>query len=192
MSANALLAATRAIADLLVSAVTTSNQVFVGPLDDPRARGAVLILYLYRIVPIASLRNREHRVLNPAPPPAVLAYENALPLELHYLLTIGDPEDGASMPNLGALGRAMQVLNSEAALSGISVGQESVNLSLDPLSSEEMSRVWTLFPTANYRTSVAYVASPVWIDPQAETKPAGRVLTDEFRGGHAEREAASV
>jgi hypothetical protein len=28
-----------------------------------------------------------------------------------------------------------------------------------------MSRIWTLFPTANYRTSVVYLATPVWIDP---------------------------
>ena len=46
-----------------------------------------------------------------------------------------------------------------------------VRVSLDPVSTEEMSRIWTLFPTANYRTSVAYVASPVWIDP--DQPPAG-------------------
>ena len=47
-----------------------------------------------------------------------------------------------------------------------------MQVSLEPLSTEEMSRIWTLFPTANYRTSVAYIASPVWIDPP---KPRSRL-----------------
>jgi hypothetical protein len=47
------------------------------------------------------------------------------------------------------------------------VDGETVRLTLDPISNEEMGRVWTLFPTENYRTSVIYIASPVWIDPAA-------------------------
>ena len=38
------------------------------------------------------------------------------------------------------------------------------SVTLEPLSTEEASRVWTLFPAVNYRTSVGYIATPVWID----------------------------
>ena len=46
--------------------------------------------------------------------------------------------------------------------------------------SDEISRVWNLFPTANYRTSVAYVASPVWIDPALPWSVAGPVVEDRM------------
>ena len=40
------------------------------------------------------------------------------------------------------------------------MSQETVHVSLEPLTTEETSRIWALFPTANYRTSVAYLATP--------------------------------
>jgi hypothetical protein len=59
----------------------------------------------------------------------------------------------------------MQVLQASPNLTGVPVQGETVRVTLDPVSSEEMSRIWTLFPAANYRTSVVYLATPVWIDP---------------------------
>jgi hypothetical protein len=43
-----------------------------------------------------------------------------------------------------------------------------------PISSEEMSRIWTLFPTTNYRTSVVYL----WIE-QASSHPSPPPVVDE-------------
>ena len=46
-----------------------------------------------------------------------------------------------------------------------------MRLTIESAGSDEMGRIWTLFPAANYRTSVTYLASPVWIDPK--TSPPG-------------------
>ena len=61
--------------------------------------------------------------------------------------------------------------------------QEPVHVSLEPLTAEESSRSWALFPTANYRTSIAYLATPVWIDPPPESV-AVPVVQDQLLAGH--------
>ena len=186
MSAEAIRMTTQAMRARLEAALVDAGggTVFVGPLDDPNAKGASLILFLYRIAANPSLRNHEHVVVSATPPPEVIVYRTALPLCLHYLVTIGSREDVADEdPLLSVLGYAMQALNDDTKLTGVKVGNETVEVSFDPLSTEEMSRVWTLFPTANYRTSVAYVATPVWIDPKLPPVGAGRVLAQRLGAG---------
>ena len=186
MSAEAIFRVTQALRARLQLALVEAadpGSVFVGPLNDPDAQGASLILFLYRISPNASLRNREHRVLSNTPPPAVLVFNNSLPLDLYYLVTVGTRPGSSEEPLLRTLGFAMRELNLDPDLNGAPVGHETVHLSLEPLSTEETSRVWQLFPTASYRTSVAYLASPVWIDPPQPLPPVARVLQDSLRGG---------
>ncbi|HWA89502.1 MAG TPA: DUF4255 domain-containing protein [Rhizomicrobium sp.] len=186
MSADALFNTTMALRKRLQQALVDAGDpgtVFIGPLDDPDAKGAALILFLYRIMPNASLRNRERRVLNDAPPPQAIVYDNSLPLDLHYLITVGTRAGSSEEPLLKTLGLAMRALNSEPQLSGAILGHETVNVSLEPLSTEEASRIWALFPATNYRTSVGYIATPVWIDPAAPPVGAGKVLSDALRSG---------
>jgi hypothetical protein len=190
MNADALKQVTKSLRLRLEQAVGT-NKVFVGPLDDPDIHGHALILFLYRIMPNASLRNRQHSVRsNPVPPPPspVTAFNNSLPLDLYYLVTVGTtPQSGSSSGSeedlLEKLGAAMQALQNDPELTGPGLGYETVHVSLDPLTTEESSRIWALFPTANYRTSVAYVASPVWIDTMLPATVGGRVVTDTLRAG---------
>jgi hypothetical protein len=165
MSADAIYQVTRALRQRLEQ-VAGAGKVFVGPLDDPDVGNASLILFLYRIMPNPSLRNREHRVPSNLPPPPVTVFRNALPLDLHYLLTVGKTPGDNEEFLLKTLGAAMQALQFDAELTGPEAGFEAVHLSLDPLSTDETSRIWALFPTANYRTSIAYLAAPVWIDPK--------------------------
>ena len=56
--------------------------------------------------------------------------------------------------------------------------------------SEEMSRIWTLFPTANFRTSVVYLAYPVLIDPALVRTVGPPVIREPHRAGHFEKGAA--
>jgi hypothetical protein len=162
------------------------NGVYVGPLDDTDAAGAKLILFLYRIAPNPSMRNTDHTVPSPIVPPATVSYRDSLPLDLNYLLTLGDATgESADLEQLKFLGSAMEALHRHPILTGIGVDHEPVKLTLDPLSNEEMSRLWALFPTVNYRTSVAYLATPVWIDPRAPDAPAAAVLQDALDAGHA-------
>lgn len=147
--------------------------VYVGPLDDADAAGHKLILFLYRVAPNPSLRNTAHTV------PAAITHADALALDLYYLLTLGDASGAAAdLEQLKFLGSALQTLQREPVLAGAAVGHEPVTVSLDPLGNDEMSRLWALFPTVNYRTSVAYLASPVWIDPR-EPAAAGAPVLDE-------------
>jgi len=77
----------------------------------------------------------------------------------------------------------MQELQRDPELTGPPLGYETVHLSIEPLSTEEASRIWQLFPTANYRTSVAYLATPVWIDPPVPPAGARPVVQDELLAG---------
>ena len=184
MSADAIFNVTQALSARLQIALAASGvpgTVFVGPLDDPDAAGAALILFLYRIMPNASLRNGEHRVLDNSTPPTIVVHQNSLPLDLYFLITVGTRPGQSEEPMLRALGYAIREMQNYPELAGPSVNQEPVHLSLDPLSTDEVSRVWTLFPAANYRTSVSYLATPVWIDPALPPIIAERVANDQFR-----------
>jgi len=186
VSADAILKVTEALRGRLQVALTASTvpgTVFVGPLDDVDASGAALILFLYRIVPNASLRNREHRVASATPPPPVIVFQNSLPLDLYFLVTVGKNPGASEETLLKALGFTMQSLQVDPVLSGSTVGQDPVHVSLEPLTTEESSRIWALFPTANYRTSIAYLATPVWIDPPQPEPVAALVVEDQLLAG---------
>jgi len=185
VKADAIFLVTQALRARLQSALAASGvpgTVFVGPLDDADSSGAPLILFLYRIAPNASLRNVEHRVPRPGTPP-VAVFQNALPLDLYFLVTVGTTPGSSEETLLKALGWVMQSLQLEPELAGPAVSHETVRVSLEPLTTEEASRVWALFPTANYRTSVAYLATPVWIDPLGPESLGGRVVEDRLEAG---------
>lgn len=182
MNDDALLRVTKALR-MRLEQVAGTGKVFVGPLDDPDAAGASLILFLYRVMPNASLRNREHRIPADVPPPPVVVYGNSLPLDLYYLVTVGTRPGDNEEVLLETLGAAMQALQFDPELTGPSVGYETVHVSLDPQTTEEISRIWALFPTANYRTSIAYVASPVWIDPRLPAAVGSPVVIDTLKVG---------
>jgi hypothetical protein len=191
MSAEAIFQVTQALRARLQDALTEASDpgsVFVGPLDDPDAQGASLILFLYRIAPNSSLRNREHRVPSDNPP-QVLIFNNSLPLDLYYLVTVGTLAGSSEEPLLKTLGFVMRALNLSPDLAGAGTGHETVHVSLDALTTEETSRIWSLFPTANYRTSIAYLATPVWIDPPQPQPQAVRVKQDTLLAGQRAREA---
>lgn len=182
MTPDAIQRTTEALRDRLDKALTLSGvpgTVFVGPLDDADVSGSPLILFLYRIVPTPTLRNRAHRVAASAPIPATV-FQNSLPLDLYYLLTVGTNAGGSEEPLLRALGYAMQALQAEPDVTGPDVNYETVRVTLEPLTTEEASRIWTLFPAANYRTSVAYLATPVWIDPPQPPPQAEPVTEDKL------------
>jgi hypothetical protein len=168
MNADAILLVTEALRNRLKAALTRSKvpgTVFVGPLDDPDASGAALVLFLYRIAPAANLRNSEHRVPSGKTQPSVVVFKNSFPLDLYFLLTVGTTPGSSEETMLKALGYAIQEIQNAPDLVGSDVAHETVHVTFEPLTTEDASRVWALFPTANYRTSIAYLATPVWIDP---------------------------
>jgi hypothetical protein len=175
VQADAIQRVSNAIQNVLAAALTAasvSGGVFIGPLDDANAAGAALVMFLFRIVPTPDLRNADHVTLSNEPMPRPVTYRGSLPVDLYYLVAAGDQSSGGEAESLYWIGLALQSLQAQGEISGSVVDGETVRLTLDPISNEEMGRVWTLFPTENYRTSVIYIASPVWIDPAAALAPA--------------------
>jgi len=192
VNGNAIFRVTEALEDRLRAALAASlvpGTVFVGPLNDPDAGNAALILFLYRIVPSAALRNAEHRVPSPLPPPPVQIFRSSLPLDLYFLITVGTKSGDSEETLLRALGFVMQRLQAEPDLFGTAVDQETVHVTLEPLTTEEVSRIWALFPTASYRTSIAYLATPVWIDPLVPESLGVPVVQDQLLAAHKVTEA---
>ena len=61
--------------------------------------------------------------------------------------------------------------------------QDAIRLSIDPMSADELSRIWALFPTTSCRTSFVFRASPVWIDPLKPQTTGVPVIDRDLRGG---------
>ena len=156
------------------------------PLD--KARGTIttnqLNLFLYQVLPNAAWRNMDV-------PTLVKPGETAIPplaLNLHYLMTAFGRENDNSQPfDHHLLGRAMSILYDHALLgpdeiklafpgSDLERQVERVRITLQPLSIEEISKLWTGFMT-NYRLSVGYEVSVALIDSTQPTRTPLPVLT---------------
>ena len=156
-------AVTLAIRDLLLLALHADSSIppnsftiYVGPPDAGRTDDD-LILFLLRINPNAELRNAD------LARPGATGADAALPLDLHYLVTAGSPANVTSTEGLTRLGDAIRAIEAASPLSVPSHGQDAVWLSLEPMSTDELSRIWGLFPNYNCRSSFVFRAGPVWI-----------------------------
>ncbi|MGP6159679.1 MAG: DUF4255 domain-containing protein [Vulcanimicrobiaceae bacterium] len=128
-------------------------------------------LFLYQTMPNAAWRNLDV-------PSRVRPGETGYPplaLNLYYLLTVYGRDDDQSQPySHELLGRAMSILHDhpvlgadeiQAALPGndLYTQIERIRFTLQPLSVEEIYRLWTGFETP-YRPSVSYEATVVLIE----------------------------
>lgn len=164
--------------------------VTLQPLD--KARGVLtsnqINLFLYQVLRSAAWTNQNiPRQSQPGESPAPL-----LPLNLWYLVTAFGRDDDATEPfGHQLLGRAMSVLNDYPILSPDDINSatsaglpradlaqqiERVRITLQPLSVEDISKLWTGFAT-QYRLSAAYEISLVLIDSTLPAKTPLPVLT---------------
>ena len=189
-SAIAAVAAT--LRNLLTLGVTPDqdlNDTTVTTMPPDRARAVgnnanQLNIFLYQAMPNAAWRNLDM-------PGRANPGEIAMPplaLTLHFLLTAYGRDNDLVQPfSLQLLGSAMRLLHDRAVLlvddiknalpgNDLHAQVEHVRLTLQPLSTEEIYRLWSGFQTP-YRTSVAYEASVVLIDSKRSVKAALPVLT---------------
>jgi len=161
---NALaIAAITATLQNLLTKIPGVSHVTVKPLDTSRQglNSNQINVFLYQIGIDAALRNQDmpHQVK-----PSELG-QPPLPLCLYYLITaFGESDDEVKAQQL--LGQAMSVLHDHPLLGADEIKNafpdsdlheqiERIRITLDPLSLEELSKLWSAFQT-NYRLSVVY------------------------------------
>lgn len=164
------------------------NDTSLTTLPPDKARGSIttnqLNLFLYQVMPNAAWRNMDV-------PQSVKPGETGiapLALNLHYLITVYGRENDNTQPfDHHLLGAAMALLNDHALLgpdeirlafpgSDLERQVERVRITLQPLTIEEISKLWTGFAT-QYRLSVAYEVSVALIDSAVPPRTPVPVLT---------------
>ncbi|MBV1800612.1 Pvc16 family protein [Siccirubricoccus sp. G192] len=152
--------------------------VHVGPPDDSEAQSSDLSILLVRAAATPTLRN-DKRHLPPTQegqPPRVLP--GAVPLDLTVLLTTASKETGGERDALGRLGRVIQTLALTPMIGPPEVPDQEARITLEPATTEELTRIWAMFPQSSYRPSLIYLVTPVWIDPPDQSEPPMPVLSD--------------
>jgi hypothetical protein len=153
--------------------------VFLGPPDAEITDDPELILFPMRVTPSADLRNapRVRPFPEPTDPPREIA--GAVPLDLHFLATAGAPQGETTAGSLKRLGDAIRAIEAASPIAVPAFCQDAIWLSLEPVTTDELSRIWGMFPNFNARTCFTFRASPVWIDPLQPPEPGPPVISDE-------------
>jgi len=164
--------AIRDVSDTLIQLLRTE----VGPsLPDPdliallspaeaSSIGVRLTLFLYSISPAAEYRN-ELEI-------AGASIDNlpiSMPVNLYYLLTAFSPPQDPTNRSLDShllLGRAMRVFFDNGTLLGSLLKgdlprEEPLHVSLQPITVEDLTRIWSVFPETALQPSVSYLVTPV-------------------------------
>jgi hypothetical protein len=119
-------------------------------------------LFLFRILENAHLKNEElQRVDNTSlrlPP---------LALDLEYLVT---PYSDEKTQEKVILGKVMQIFHDNTILRGtflqgdLAGTDEEIKLLFNPISLDDMTKMWSSFQEVGYRLSASYLVTPVRID----------------------------
>ena len=153
---------------------------------ESKTRSLLLTLFLYAIVETPELKNQPGVVIDPTQfqyPP--------LTLNLYYLLTTYPKSNAngsgeAIVQAHKLLGKAMRVFYDNGILAGTTLGpsippDEELRLTLQPITVEDLTRIWGVFPEVAYRPSVSYLVTPVRVHSERR-KTSQRVVEyqDDF------------
>jgi hypothetical protein len=180
-----------------VSGAKVSTQ----PPDEVKTGADLINLFLYQTAINGAWRNMDiPRRVKPGE-----TGQPPLALNLYYLLTAyGKDNDSTEPVSHRLLGRAMRVLHDHPLLSSdeiktaltnndLSDQIEHVRITPQPISVDEMSKLWATFQGAKYRISTAYQVAVVLIDSQQASTTPLPVLTrgEEDRGVDAQANLVS-
>ncbi|MFY9822110.1 MAG: Pvc16 family protein [Thermoanaerobaculia bacterium] len=191
---KAIAAVSKTLKDLLLDRMedltTTPVAVTLAPPDIiiSGITGRRLNLYLFQVTENGSLKNQEipgqgHPGAFGRPP---------LSLDLHYLMTAyaeSDTKEDSDRTAQEVLGNAMRVFHDysiippglhqkddpvqPAILDPILTAEyERIKIALQPVSIEEISKIWTAMPQASFRRSVLYQVSVVQIESRLPRRQA--------------------
>jgi len=191
-NALAIAAVTATLRNLLLQGIPKLDaeladlEVTAQPLDKARigVTKTQLNVFLYQTVLNGAWRNMDMpRQVQPGE-----TGQPPLPLNLYYVLTAyGRGESDNDALSHRVMGGAMSVLHDHPILgaaeiqnalpaSDLSIQVERVRITPQPMSIEEMSKLWTAFQT-NYRISAAYEVALVLIDSLRPSRTPLPVLT---------------
>jgi hypothetical protein len=150
------------------------------------ASGVRLSLFLYSIAPAAELRNELEIPGNTSDDEAV-----SLPLNLHYLLTAFSPPQDPTNQSLDShllLGQAMRVFFDNGILTGSQLRgdlprDEELRLTLQPITIEDLTRLWSVFPETSLQPSVSYLVTPARLRSR-RTRGGARVVSRQVDSDH--------
>lgn len=153
------------------------------PLDAIDTQNPVngINIFLYSIVPNPSIDAIDMLVRDQSGKPA---NNPRLLIDLHYLITATSSENDDLMAQK-ILASAMRILNKQPILSRDSIRSaiknkegfessdladqaEDIRLTLNAMSTEDLTKIWSRFPNANFRSSVAYVANVVMLESMVD------------------------
>ncbi|NOY65346.1 MAG: DUF4255 domain-containing protein [Nitrospirae bacterium] len=138
-------------------------------------------IFLYHIHENPYIRNAEPLRVNDSllqPPP--------LSLDLLYLVT---PYSNYKTQEKIILGKVMQIFHDNPILTGtvlkesLSGTDEEIKLLFNPISLDDLTKIWSAFQEVAYRLSVSYMVTPIRID---STRQLGmqRVTSKETKYSH--------
>jgi hypothetical protein len=184
MSADAIALLTSAIRNRIEAAVGAATVHIGPPVSGDLAANQSITLFLFHVEPNREMRNVDHLVDPPGGgPDDLLAVSDALPLDLRYVISVfRRPQNAADPVELRLLGQLVQALAAAPTFAEPALPGQTVRLTPEPYPMEELSRVWGLFPTTPYQTSIVYLASPVFIT-YATPAPAPPVSARSIGGG---------
>lgn len=191
MSRDAIAGVGETLVELLKGGVDSMEDekiVLMSPAD-AEGKDFRITLFLYSVVEFPEMKNE--------PPLATGAGQVRRPplkLNLHYLLTSHPAPPGGHNEAVEAhrvLGRAMQIFYDNGILTGsVLHGElspdEELRLTLNPITVEDLTRIWSVFPNSGYHPSVSYLVSPVRIDSERSVG-VGRVRERRFEGDQLAR-----
>jgi hypothetical protein len=178
VSYNNISGASKTLASRIWNAIKDDKQVnviiqnpeqitFLPPKDAAERKPPQISIYLYNVVELTSMRNQPTATQNPSKP--------SLYLNLRYLIT---PLTQNADDDQTVLGKILQIFYDTPILRGsdlqgsLKEGGEDLKVMLDPLTIDELSKVWGMLSTS-YRLSVGYSVYPIKIESAVKpnTKP---------------------
>jgi hypothetical protein len=161
----------RTLLDLLKTSLTdVAGRI---ALVSPKNPGTnLLTLFLYKVLENPYLKNQDRALLPPKPDGTLTEQSPPLTVDLYYLLTAYAGADILEAHR--ALSRAMRVLYDNGILRGSQLRSDVsskgltadslLRVTLNPITIEDMTRIWSVFPDTPYEISVTYLVTPVPIE----------------------------
>lgn len=154
-------------------------KVYLAP-DFQHAMLAGVSVFVYRVLPNGSLRTPPGRI-----GPGNVKHKSQLPLDLHFLLTIWGKDPSLQHRLLGWVMRTIEdtpVLPHgllDAVTPGVFRPDETVEIVLAELRTEDLLHLWERLAPNDYQLSVPYVARNVRIE-STETLPADQPVRRRY------------